>query len=95
MKSAAIKPLFANMVEGGRTPVLDKKTLEELGYSIAIFPVLGFLAAANAMRDAFAQLKTKGSSNTVKTPLYPFEEFSALMAFDEVTAFDERYGKIA
>ena len=47
------------------------------------------------MRDAFAQLKTKRSSNTVKTPLYPFEEFSALMAFDEVTAFDERYGKIA
>ena len=86
------KPLFANMVEGGRTPVLDKKTLEELGYSIAIFPVLGFLSAANAMRDAFAQLKTAGSSNKNKTPLYPFEEFSALMGFDEVTAFDEKYG---
>lgn len=89
------KPLFANMVEGGRTPVLDKKTLKEFGYSIAIFPVLGFLAAANAICDAFAQLKTNGSSNTVKTPLYPFEEFSALMGFDEVTAFDERYGEIA
>jgi len=86
------KPLFANMVEGGRTPVLDKKTLEELGYSIAIFPVLGFLSAAKAMRDAFAQLKTAGSSDKIKTTLYPFEEFSALMGFDEVTAFDEKYG---
>ena len=85
------KPLFANMVEGGRTPLLDKKTLEELGYSIAIFPVLGFLAAANAMRDAFEQLKTKGSSSAVDTPLYPFEAFSALMGFEEVTAFDEKY----
>lgn len=89
------KPLFANMVEGGRTPVLDKKTLEELGYSIAIFPALGFLVAANAMREAFAQLKTEGSSNKIKTPLYPFEEFSALMGFDEVTAFDEKYREIA
>lgn len=89
------KPLFANLVEGGRTPLLDKKTLEELGYSIAIFPALGFLAAANAMRDAFAQLKSKGSSDAVDTPLYPFEEFSALMGFDEVTAFDEKYREIA
>ena len=89
------KPLFANMVEGGRTPVLDKKTLEELGYSIAIFPALGFLAAANAMRQAFGALKTKGTSNDLDVPLYPFEEFSALMGFDEVTAFDKKYREIA
>ena len=31
-------PLIANMVEGGRTPVLPKKRLEELGYRMAIFP---------------------------------------------------------
>jgi len=89
------KPLLANLVEGGRTPLLDKKTLEEIGYSIAIFPALGFLAAANAMRDAFGQLKRDGSSNEVETPLYPFEEFSALMGFGEVTAFDEKYRESA
>jgi 2,3-dimethylmalate lyase len=89
------KPLFANIVEGGRTPVLDRKTLEELGYSIAIFPALGFLVAAHAMREAFGQLKTEGSSDKIKTPLYPFEEFSALLGFDEVTAFDEKYREIA
>jgi 2-methylisocitrate lyase-like PEP mutase family enzyme len=89
------KPLLANIVEGGRTPVLDKKTLEEIGYSIAIFPALGFLAAANAMRQAFGQLKREGSSDTVDVPLYPFEEFSALMGFEEVTAFDAKYREIA
>ena len=31
-------PLIANMVEGGRTPVLPKKRLEELGYRMAIYP---------------------------------------------------------
>src|ERR1700730_9870440 len=34
------RPLMANMVEGGRTPLADRKTLEEVGYSIAIFPGL-------------------------------------------------------
>ena len=42
------RPLMANMVEGGRTPMADRKTLEEIGYSIAIFPALGFLAAGDA-----------------------------------------------
>jgi 2-methylisocitrate lyase-like PEP mutase family enzyme len=88
-------PLLANMVEGGRTPLLDKKTLEEIGYSIAIFPALGFLAAAEAMRTAFSQLKAKGSSDQVDVPLYPFKDFSALMGFDEVTAFDEKYRESA
>ncbi|MDH3232849.1 MAG: isocitrate lyase/PEP mutase family protein [Alphaproteobacteria bacterium] len=85
------QPLLANMVEGGRTPVLDKKTLVEVGYSIAIFPALGFLAMGEALRAAFTQLKDKGSSDTIDVPLYPFKDFSALMGFDEVTAFDEKY----
>ena len=89
------KPLFANLVEGGRTPLLDKKTLEEIGYSIAIFPALGFLAAANALRQAYAKLKADGSSDAIDVPLYPFEEFSALMGFDEVTAFDAKYRESA
>jgi 2-methylisocitrate lyase-like PEP mutase family enzyme len=89
------KPLLANMVEGGRTPILDKTTLEEVGYSLAIFPALGFLAAGEAMRKVFTQLKDQGSSDKVDVPLYPFKDFSALMGFDEVTAFDEKYRESA
>jgi 2-methylisocitrate lyase-like PEP mutase family enzyme len=42
-------PLVANMVEGGRTPILDAATLHELGYRLAIFPALGFLSAGAAL----------------------------------------------
>ncbi len=87
------QPLVANMVEGGRTPVLDKKTLEEIGYSIALFPAIGFLAAGAALKDAYGQLKAAGSSTTLTTKLYPFPEFSEMMGFDEVTAFDRRYAR--
>ena len=31
-------PLMANMVEGGRTPVLSASALEALGFSLVIFP---------------------------------------------------------
>ena len=81
-------PLLANLVEGGRTPIVDRATLEELGYSLAIFPVAGFLAAGEAMRRVYGELKAAGSSDKLKTPLYPFEAFSELMGLDEVAAFD-------
>jgi len=85
------QPLVANMVEGGRTPVADRKTLEEIGYSIAIFPALGFLAAGHALREAYRHLKQHGSSVGLNTPLYKFSEFSDLMGFGAVTKFDEMY----
>ncbi|MFP5463021.1 MAG: isocitrate lyase/phosphoenolpyruvate mutase family protein, partial [Gammaproteobacteria bacterium] len=43
-------PLLANMVEGGRTPVLSQAELEDIGYKLAIFPVTALLAATEAMK---------------------------------------------
>jgi len=85
------RPLMANMVEGGRTPIVDRKTLEELGYSIAIFPGLGFLAAGDALRKVYRHLREHGSSVGVDAPLYKFSEFSDLMGFGAVAEFDKTY----
>jgi 2,3-dimethylmalate lyase len=87
------RPLVANMVEGGRTPVADRMTLEELGYSIAIYPAFGFLAAGDALRSSYSYLKDHGSSVGANVPLYKFSEFSELMGFRAVAEFDETYRK--
>lgn len=84
-------PLIANMVEGGRTPVLSKKELEDIGYKIAIFPATGFLAAGAALTSVYKTLKRDGSSVKTKTPLYPFEDFAKLMGFEAVWDFDKRH----
>lgn len=85
------RPLIANMVEGGRTPIADRKTLEEIGYSIAIFPALGFLAAGAALRKVYRHLREHGSSIGGDASLYKFAEFSDLMGFGAVAEFDETY----
>jgi 2,3-dimethylmalate lyase len=85
------RPLVANMVEGGRTPIADEKTLTELGYSIAIFPAFGFLAAGEALRSAYGYLKEHGSSAEADIPLYKFSEFGELMGFGAVAAFDKAH----
>ncbi|MGA3137707.1 MAG: isocitrate lyase/PEP mutase family protein [Xanthobacteraceae bacterium] len=86
------RPLVANMVEGGRTPVLDRKTLEEIGYSIAIYPAFGFLAVGDALRNVYRHLKENGSSVGSSVPLYKFAEFSEMMGFGAVSEFDKTYG---
>jgi 2,3-dimethylmalate lyase len=83
--------MLANMVEGGRTPVLSADELTRIGYRIAIFPAIGFLSAAHAMQRGYAELKAHSSSDALKTPLLDFQAMSRLMGFDEVSAFDARW----
>jgi 2-methylisocitrate lyase-like PEP mutase family enzyme len=84
-------PLMANMVEGGKTPVLSAPRLEQLGYKIAIFPATGFLAAGAALDSVYQTLKRNGSSVDASAPLYNFTEFAKLMGFEEVWDFDRRH----
>jgi len=84
-------PLVANMVEGGKTPLLGRAELEDIGYKIAIFPASGFLAAAAALNAVYQHIACEGSTKDADIPLYPFSEFSKLIGFDEVWAFERRY----
>jgi 2-methylisocitrate lyase-like PEP mutase family enzyme len=84
-------PLVANMVEGGRTPVLSKARLQELGYRIAIYPVTGLLAAAAALERVYGALKAQGSSGTLEAELYGFERFCRLAGFEQVWDFEKRW----
>jgi 2-methylisocitrate lyase-like PEP mutase family enzyme len=87
-------PLVANMVDGGRTPVLSAAELARLGYRLAIFPVVGLLAAAAAMERAYEALKRDGSSVQLGVPLYPFAAFSSLMGFGAVSEFERKLAAI-
>jgi 2-methylisocitrate lyase-like PEP mutase family enzyme len=84
-------PLLANMVDGGKTPVLSREALAALGYRLAIFPVTALLAAAQAMSAVYGALKSHGSSHGLAQPLMPFGEMTRLMGFPAVHAFERRW----
>ena len=85
------KPLLANMVDGGRTPVLSADELRQIGYQIAIFPGTGFLAMGAAVESAYRHLKTTGSSSGLTTPLHDFDDFSRLMGFTRIWEFEKKW----
>lgn len=86
------KPLMANMVNGGRTPMLPAARLAELGFALAIFPAAGFLATAHALTSAYREIEKTGGS-TGETPLYSFADFNDLIGFPAVWEFDKRYAE--
>lgn len=86
-------PLFANMVNGGRTPLLSADRLKELGYAIAIHPALGFLSVGAALDKAYKDLAANGITSP-DIDLYSFAEFNKLLGFEEVWDFEKRYAEI-
>ncbi len=83
-------PLVANMVNGGRTPLLTTARLAEIGYRMAIFPAVGFLSMAKALEAAYADVRDNGIT-TDTAAMYPFAEFNKLIGFEDVWAFEKRY----
>jgi 2,3-dimethylmalate lyase len=81
-------PLLANMVEGGRTPIVSASELESLGYKIAIYPVAGLLAAAGALESVYAHLLSTGSTRGWDGRLAAFSDFVRMIGFERVWEFE-------
>lgn len=85
------KPLLANMVEGGMTPLRDASALEEMGFSIAIFPGGLVRAIARHMQDYFASLRRHGSNQPFRERMLDFDGLNLLIGTPEMLATGERY----
>lgn len=83
-------PLIANIVEGGSTPQPGYDVLQELGFSLAIYPALGFLAMGQQLRRAYGQLKQKGDSLD-QDDLMDFGDFNQMIGFQDVWDFEKKY----
>ncbi|WP_428149671.1 isocitrate lyase/PEP mutase family protein [Brevundimonas sp.] len=85
------KPMMANMADGGLTPILSAKVLEDIGYAFAIYPSMTSLVAAAAMRQGLQSLKATGEYDP--DSLFDFKEFCGLIGFEDVWAFEKRWAK--
>ncbi len=89
------KPLIANMVEGGSTPVLTADELKDIGYTLAIFPATGFLAMGHALKGVYSHLRENYSSVGMNQPVEDFQDFSVMMGFQDVWDFEKKWAEVA
>ncbi len=84
------KPIVANMIEGGKTPVLPREQLAAMGFQLILYPLAGLFAAARAIRTVYEQVYRDGT--TSPSSQMTFAEFNELIGVAEKYALAERFG---
>jgi 2-methylisocitrate lyase-like PEP mutase family enzyme len=82
-------PKMANLIEGGKTPLLSPQQLEAIGYKIAVYPLTLLNVSIQAMRTALASLRR--SERPVAA--MDFEELKKAVGFPAYYAEEARYGR--
>ena len=82
-------PLLANMLEGGRTPILPPAALEELGFRIVIYGISPLMHAVRAMQDVLSAL-SRGDTSFAGNGV-GLEEYKSIVGFDRWADIENRY----
>ena len=83
------KPCMANMVPGGKTPILAPQELQSIGYKLAVYPVVLMSSAIAAMQAALATLLPE--SNKAFPPSILFTELQQVVGFPDYWERESRY----
>jgi len=84
-------PLFANIIEGGKTPNLSVQELEEMGYKLAAFALSGLFSVTQALKDCFGRLKQDGSTENINQNL-SFEQFKKVINIEKHIELERKFG---
>jgi 2-methylisocitrate lyase-like PEP mutase family enzyme len=87
--AAMVKPCMANMVPGGKTPMLPPAQLQEIGYKLALYPVMLMSAAIAAMQATLTALRP--GAGAPLPPSISFNELQALVGFPDYWERETRY----
>ncbi len=77
-------PSMANMVEGGKTPILPAEELERLGYSIVAYPCSSVYTAVFALRKLATHLKEQGTTLGFEKSMIDFNEYFDFIGATEI-----------
>ena len=79
---------IANIVEGGLTPNLNMKELEEIGYNLAVYPLTALSSAMKSMIQVLRKMKTDQDRTS---DLLDFTEIKSRIGFEEYYLKSEKY----
>jgi 2-methylisocitrate lyase-like PEP mutase family enzyme len=83
------KPCMANMVPGGKTPVLPPQELQSIGYKLAVYPVVLMSSVIAAMQAALAALRPESKKDF--PPGVSFAELQQVVGFPDYWERETRY----
>jgi 2-methylisocitrate lyase-like PEP mutase family enzyme len=83
------KPCMANMVPGGKTPILPPAQLADVGYKLALYPVMLLSSAVAAMQATLAALRPDAAAK--QPPAVSFTDLQKIVGFPDYWERETQY----
>jgi 2-methylisocitrate lyase-like PEP mutase family enzyme len=83
-------PQMANMLEGGRTPILKPSELAEMGFEMAVYGISLLMHSVRTMQGVLGKL-AQGDVSFIGNGV-GFEEYKSIVGFDDWARIEDRFG---
>lgn len=83
-------PQIANMLEGGRTPILSPAELASLGFAMVAYPTSLIFRVARVLESALAELR---AGRLPQERLVTFDQFKTMMNFTDWATVEDRFAR--
>ncbi len=81
----------ANMIEGGKTPLLTAKELEEMGFSVVFWACSAVYTISKSLYDLFSTLNTQGTTESHIKDMIEFGRFNSIIGLDTYKELERKY----
>jgi 2-methylisocitrate lyase-like PEP mutase family enzyme len=83
-------PQIANMLEGGRTPILSPAELASLGFAMVAYPTSLIFRVARVLESALSELR---AGRLPQERLVTFDQFKTMMNFTDWATVEDRFAR--
>jgi len=84
-------PTLAIQIEGGKTPLVTTKELEELGFNVVVYPNATVYATAWVLKGLWETLKKEGTTRSFTDRMICFDDFNTLIGLDKIRELETFY----
>ena len=84
-------PTLANMIPGGKTPILPASELQAMGFAALVWPNAFTYAYARLATDMATELLRSGTTAAYHDKMIEFEEFNELVGLPSIRQMEEKY----
>ena len=83
--------LIANMIEGGKTPNLTAKDLENIGFKIVFWPCSALYVITQAFKEAMTVLHETGTTKAYEDKMMHFTDFNQFIGLNSYMELEKHY----
>ena len=83
--------LVANMIEGGKTPLIPAKELEQMGFSLVFWACSAVYTISKALYDLFGNLAQDGTTEKSLDRMIEFSQFNSMIGLDTYKEYERKY----